>query len=115
MPRTIATSRPQNQPALPTGLTTMFTITVASTTSSQREVSRIRRMRRCPQGASGPSRSIALAIRPPSGAPRPMEVDHHSDAGEQQQPGRGNEDAHPDHLAVLPELALPGPGTAGGR
>ena len=45
MPTTIAISSPQNQPALPVGLTTMFTITASSTTSSQRETSRMRRMR----------------------------------------------------------------------
>ena len=45
MPSTIATSSPQNQPLLPVGFTTMFTITVSNTTSSQREIVRIRRMR----------------------------------------------------------------------
>jgi len=45
MPTTIAASRPQNQPALPTGLTTMFTTTAMRITSSQREISRIRLIR----------------------------------------------------------------------
>ena len=71
MPASIAISSPQNQPALPVGLTTMFTITASSTTSSQREISRMRRMRACAAGDAGPSRSIVSAMRPPSGPRKP--------------------------------------------
>jgi hypothetical protein len=46
IPTTIAPSKPQNQPALPTGFTTMLTITASRTTSSQREINRMRRIRR---------------------------------------------------------------------
>jgi hypothetical protein len=45
MPSNITTSMPQNQPFWPTGLTTMFTITVRRTMSSHREIVRMRRMR----------------------------------------------------------------------